>query len=404
MLVRFRFGNFRCFKDNQELSLVAAKKSPQTISVERPRLDLLRAAAIFGANASGKTTVLQALRFVQTAVRFSFQAWPDHGDVPIERFAMATERPSTFEILFVAGGTLYEYRFELNSSKVVAERLEGSRGRRFLLFDRYLDERGESVFEFGSKLGGRNRIIAEVTRPNCLFLSAASAHKHEALNEVSRWFSGQLLSADNPDRFKRLAFTLSLSENSAQKERIVRLLQLADFAIKELKFRPVSSEKFGWGHGEKAEEPVFVHEVPEGLFELPIEAESEGSQAFFALIGPVLWALDQGKTLCVDELDSSLHPLLVREIVRLFQDPERNPKNAQLIFNTHDSSLLGNVPDPAPLSRDEVWFTERLPEGGSKLYPLSDFVPRGEDNLGRGYLLGRYGALPDLRLFQFEED
>lgn len=402
MLVRFRFGNFRCFKEDQELSLVAAKKSAATVAVERPKLDLLRAAAIFGANASGKTTVLQALLFVQNAVRFSFQAWPVDGPLPIDKYATASDRSSTFEILFMAGGTLYEYRFELSRSKVLAERLEGSRGRRFLLFDRRLDEHGESVFEFGSKLGGWNRIIAEVTRPNCLFLSAASAHKHEALNEVFRWFGGHLLFAGNPDRLERLAFTLDASENPAQRGRIVRLMQLADFAIKELKFRPVSTEKLGWRRGKEGEEPVFVHEVPEGAFELPIEEESEGSQAFFALIGPALWALDQGKTLCVDELDSSLHPLLVRAIVQAFQSPELNPNNAQLIFNTHDSSLLGNVPDPAPLSRDEVWFTERLPEGGSRLYPLSDFETKKDDNLERRYLFGRYGALPLLRLDERE--
>lgn len=386
MLVRFRFGNFRCFKDDQELSLVAAKKSEATIAVERPRLDLLRTAAIFGANASGKSSVLQALFFVKEAVRSSFQ-WEPEALIPLQANALAAETPSWFEVVFVLGGVLYEYKVRINRHQVLEEKLLGSRGRRYLLFERTTAE----GFSFGNKLQGRNSIIADLTRPNCLFLSAAAQHGHPELSEVYGWFANNLHFSNNSGRKLQMDFTLSEVEEPQKRDEVLRMLQRADFEIARLELQP-------------SKRLVLVHSHQGKEFELGLGAESEGTQVFFAFAGPLLWCLRNGSALCVDEIDSSLHPLLVREIVRLFQDPVLNPNNAQLIFNTHDSTLLGNFPGNTPLSRDEVWFTERLPEGGSKLFPLSDFETKKDDNLERRYLLGRYGALPDLRLFEVGEN
>lgn len=402
MLVRFRFGNFRCFKEDQELSLVAAKKSAATVAVERPKLDLLRAAAIFGANASGKSSVLQALGFARYAITESFQSWLE-GSIPVEPYALSNDEPTWFEIVFSLNGVLYDYSFKVDRLRVLEERLMGSVGRKYLLYERGLSEAGEPTFTFGPKLRGRNRTIAEVTRPNCLFLSAAAAHRHEELSGIREWFSKNILFAGNPDREDRLLFTVLSLQKEETKEQVLELVQRADFAIQRLLVREIEGDsRVDQARRSKQMELVSIHRVQEGEFELPFASESEGTQSWLALAGPILFALETGKLLCVDELDSSLHPLLVREIVRMFQDPEQNPKNAQLIFNTHDSSLLGNFPGGTPLSRDEVWFTERLPEGGSKLFPLSDFETKKDDNLERRYLLGRYGALPDLRLFEVE--
>jgi hypothetical protein len=131
---------------------------------------------------------------------------------------------------------------------------------------------------------------------------------------------------------------------------------------------------------------------------LPFETESLGTQALVALAGPLLQALRRGYLLMVDELDTSLHPRLVAELVKLFQSPVSNPKQAQLVFSTHDASLLGSLVGDAPiLDRDQVWFVEKDESGATSMYPLTDFSPRRLENLERGYLQGRYGAVPFLR-------
>jgi uncharacterized protein len=115
-----------------------------------------------------------------------------------------------------------------------------------------------------------------------------------------------------------------------------------------------------------------------------------------AIATRLVGVLREGGLLCIDELEASLHPMLALEIVRLFNDPKHNPKGAQLIFTTHDTSLIGNVAGEAPLRRDQIWFTEKDQGGATKLYPLTDFHPRREENLERGYLQGRYEAIPFL--------
>jgi hypothetical protein len=134
---------------------------------------------------------------------------------------------------------------------------------------------------------------------------------------------------------------------------------------------------------------------------LPFESESQGTQTLVALAGPLSQALRNGYLLMVDELDTSLHPRLVAELVKLFQSPVSNPKQAQLVFSTHDTSLLGSLVGEAPiLDRDQVWFVEKDQSGATSLYPLTDFSPRRLENLERGYLQGRYGAVP---FFQEDE-
>ena len=127
---------------------------------------------------------------------------------------------------------------------------------------------------------------------------------------------------------------------------------------------------------------------------LPLNQESAGTITLVALATRLTRVLANGSLLCVDEIDSSLHPMLIMEILKLFQTPERNPHGAQLLFTTHDTTLLGNIAGPAPLRRDQVWFAEKDDVGATHLYPLTEYRPRREENLERGYLQGRYGAVP----------
>ena len=169
-----------------------------------------------------------------------------------------------------------------------------------------------------------------------------------------------------------------------RKQSLESLIRAADAGILELKVQ------------EEADEVrVMVRhqsEVPDAW--LPLEQESRGTRQLLVLAPIVIDALGQGSVLLIDELEASFHPLMALELLRAFNDPARNPKGAQLIFSTHDTNLLGNVLGPASLQRDQVWFTEKDPEGATRLYPLSDYSPRKGENLERGYLQGRYGAIP----------
>jgi AAA15 family ATPase/GTPase len=148
----------------------------------------------------------------------------------------------------------------------------------------------------------------------------------------------------------------------------------------------------------------FKHQSAEGPVGLSLNQQSRGTQAWFSLAGPILGTLDLGSLLCIDELDASLHPYLAREVIRLFQDPKKNPNDAQLLFNTHDTTLLGNLLGEPGLHRDQIWFVEKDQEGASHLYPLTDFKPRKFENVERGYLQGRYGAIPFIEPAAIEED
>ncbi len=144
-----------------------------------------------------------------------------------------------------------------------------------------------------------------------------------------------------------------------------------------------------------------THRGVDGDIELDADEESLGTRVWFGLIGPVVDALESGSVSLADGLDASLHPALVAELVRLFQDPVTNPLRAQLIFNSHDASLLGDAVGDRLLGRDQIWLTEKRNDGTTRLYPLVDLEPRKQEAIGKRYLAGRYGATPILSHHEF---
>jgi hypothetical protein len=410
MLIRFRVANFRSLRDEQELSLVAALRAGRRdlLQVEGLDVDLLRVAGIYGANAAGKSNVLDALLFMAEAVVGSHRLWPPVGPIPREPFLLDDKsfgEPSLFEADLVIGGVRYQYGFALDNEKILEEWLHVfPRGRRQIWLSRDVEE--AEPFAFGKHLKGNNRILARMTRPNCLFLSVASGYNHEALLPVYRWFAEGLRFATARERASWASLREFLGQRG-RKEReafLVDLLQRADLGVVGFEVRGEAPAR------SIADEPDLFVRSPDGslqVFELkhqagratvsiPATRESRGTQAWLSLVGPILDALERGSLLCVDELDASLHPRLAAEVVRIFQDPDLNPKGAQLLFNTHDTSLLGTLIGEPVLHRDQIWFVEKNQEGASRLYPLTDFKPRKLENVERGYLHGRYGAVPFL--------
>jgi len=417
MLLRFAVSNYRSFDSEQELSMVASSlKDSESAAIKVPaaKVNALRVAAVYGANASGKSNVLRALHFMCRAVENSHVSWKPQQRIPRHPFKMRPARSgeaTSFRIDFVVGATRYEYKFTVGSETVVAESLHSyPEARARLIFRRTGD-----TFTFGKFTAGPNQLIASLTRSNSLFLSAAAQNNHEMLLPIYNWLANALRFVNGP-RDEPSGDTFAICADAARKPVLERFLAAADIGLAGVDFKerdvpeetqrifaavatavPDAAEKMHFP--ERIIDVSFLHrcENGESVRFGPID-ESTGTLAYFGLLGPVIETLEHGGVLCVDELERSLHPLLALEIVRIFNDKERNPRGAQLIFNTHDTNLL----DADVLRRDQVWFTEKDRCGATHLYPLTDFKPRREANLERGYLQGRYGAVPFLHREDFD--
>ncbi|MBB4639389.1 AAA family ATPase [Longimicrobium terrae] len=411
MLIRFRVENFRSIRDEQELSLVASPLSEHTetlVHADRYEIDLLRTAAIYGPNASGKSTVFLALEFMQAAVEDSHRIWaPDRG-VPRTPFALdpaAAAEPSLFAVDLLLDGVRYEYGFVVDSTHVHEEWLYAyPNGRKQEWFTR--DASRAPEFTFSRNLKGENRTIARFTRPNSLFLSVAARNNHPMLDRVYAWFGSGLFMVSESSRAHLDLAGFSICQNEQLGSDLLRILELADLGISGLEVVEGDMSAYASRLGLKAADP----ELPVPPFSprpattvrlrhragagedvaLPFEQESQGTQTLFAMAGIIMAVLGTGGVMVVDELDRSLHTHLALSIIRMFTNPETNPNNAQLIFNTHDTNLL----DTSILRRDQIWFTEKGQDGATRLFPLTDFRARKHENLERGYLQGRYGAVP----------
>jgi predicted ATPase len=273
-------------------------------------------------------------------------------------------------------------------------------------------ERDNGTYKFGENLKGENKLIEDVTRPNALFLSAAAQLNHPQLQPIYSWFRAirvinllgrrfvplrgrteyeltRLLDDDASDAHQQ---AVSPREKSPELllERFRNLLKMADIGIEGLRL----------GKSEADDVPrrsiYLKHKSEFDTAWLPLREESQGTRSLFDIALPMLRVIPKGGILLVDELERSLHPALARQIIRQFNDPAANPKNAQIIFTTHDTNLLGTALGEPALRRDQVWLTEKDAAGATVLYPLTDYKPRKAENLERGYLQGRYGAIPFL--------
>ncbi len=424
MLIEFRVENHRSLRDEQVLTMEAGRvgddADPRPRHVPGYGEGLLPAAALYGANASGKSNVLAALGFMREAISLSHRAWaPDEG-VPRDPFTWGPKRvePSLFEVTFLHDQVRYQYGFLASDESFLEEWLYAwPSGKKQTWYTR-----DGKAFKFGESLKGENKTIEEVTGPNALFLSAAAQHRHPQLTRIFFWFrgiqtvnvsAGRLFSVRGWPSENWLAGMLEDAAINARQpllfsggvleepllDRFRALLRNADIGIMDLRVskgeshRPPRSRRLQLKHQSEIDDAW-----------LPLEDESRGTQMLFRLALPVLDAMDEGGVLLVDELESSLHPALARHIVRQFNDPAANPRNAQIIFTTHDTNLLGTTVGEPALRRDQVWLTEKDNEGATVLYPLTDYKPRKAENLERGYLQGRYGAIPFLGGFPWSEE
>jgi uncharacterized protein len=430
VLLSFRLANFRSFRDEQEFSFVHGEYTSPPPRPSESGQDAAwdarvgTVAALYGANASGKSNVLKALDFMSNAVRNSYRRWESGATIPVEPFLLnprCKNEPSLFEVVFVINRRRYQYGFRLTADKVVGEWLYVYPGsRRQIWFER--DISTPETYYFGKNFPGRNRVIADLTRPDSLFLSTAAANNHPGVEMIDHWFRVHLKLASPEDRPARERYTKTLSRRDDRWKQITELMQFADLGIcnarvraedisdteRERILRVLNTVTPDEVDSDLKEQQRFLTSLTELVeFEhrgegetAPVyfayDQESLGTQVWFALTGPIVKALNNGDALLVDELDASLHPQLSSEVLKIFRDPSKNPKQAQLLFTTHDTALLGSLLGDRELHRNQVWFTEKKLDGATVLYPLTDFSPRKSENLERGYLQGRYGAVPFL--------
>lgn len=427
MLLGFRAENVRSFRDPAEFALEATTLSEDNVARGVPwredgryPLWVLPAAGVFGANASGKTNLLRAMDDMRHIVLTSFRAGDSSGHRmyrrPFRLDPSAEGKPTRFEIDLVLHGIRHEYEFVVDDSRVISESARRfPRGRAALLFRRNMD-----ALELGESNRSKSRAIGEIVRPNSLFLSAAAAAGHPDLLPLYEWFEANLTLAEASSRSQRWAYTTHLLTRADRRDQILALLHAADLGITDAHVKepdPQLLDRFrravrilnGGDDEQEADAEssildlglVLSHQGAHGSVELSSEDESLGTLVWFGLAGPVIDALAHGTVLLADEIAASLHPTLVAQLVLTFQRPESNPNGAQLIFNSHEVSLLGDSGGDRVLGRDQVWFTEKLHDGSTRLYPLSDLNPRKDEAVGRRYLAGRYGATPIVSSPQF---
>lgn len=411
MLIQFNFKNFKSFKEDTTLDMTAAsvKEHPyntiETIYGER----LLKTAAIYGANASGKSSLIEAFDFMRLFVTKSFEIGLRNKRIPVKRFLFDNESKSEvaeFEVFFIDQGIEYQYGFIVDSERIYQEWLYGK-------YDKEKDfevlfERDGSFISCGERLKSAENFI-DLIEEYTLFLSFIARTKIPEAKRIFHWFVftdvvnfgnvilESIITQEIPgDKFK----------DEYYRKRCEEYLSAIDTGICGIRveeIKNVSNEE-----GKTTFKVYSKHRIKDtnAYVEIPLSEESSGTQKIFFLFDFFMAALKEGSTLFIDELDAKLHPLLLRYVINMFHDSNINKNNSQLIYTTHDNyTLTKDI-----FRRDQIWFVEKDKEGGSKLYSLVEYKieedkqPIDTLSYSKDYLLGRYGAVPLLKEFRLLEE
>lgn len=412
MLIEFRIKNFRSFMDENVFSLVASSdKTNESKNVNKTNVRsiprVLKTTAIYGANASGKSNLIRAIQLLRAIVADSAGLQPNQ-ELNVQPFRLNSKNendPIEFEVTFLKNKVRYQFGFSLTAKQIINEWLIVYKTNQpQSWYSRNFDpDRNSYTYKFGSHMRGAKALWKNATRPNSLFLSMATQLNSEQLKPIFDLITQNLIVFER-GAIPMMDYTVDhIAKNGA--DTVKKFLAAADVGIDDIQLKSTPHTfklmELDIAKGQIAnpreEErdilvPTFLHTSSAGSAIFNFEDESEGTQKLFNLAGPLFNIFERGQVLIVDELDRSLHPLLVYQLIEMFQDQEINKNNAQLIFTTHNTSILTNT----LLRRDQIWFTEKANNQASKLFPLTNFALRKSEAIERGYLSGRYGALPIL--------
>ncbi len=421
MLLRFEVSNHRSILEPVELSMVAVDEDrPSVRKFDLLAERVLAVAGVYGPNASGKSNVIESLAWLSMAVARSLRVWDQFIPRDPFKFANGPHSPSTYGVEMVIDGVRSAYRLEVDDAEVLFEGLYSYPERR----RRVLFEREGSDIRFRRGLGALSG-TRELLTGTTLALSAAMRFDEPEVQHFARSLAGigvlgvrrralwrrpvgagmlgvsatARLFDDQGTSLQSSLFDGPDNVQPSPRESALALLRFADLGIDDVQIVDDDideSQATPQARREPRRQLRFIHRVLGQELPFDLEEESAGTQTWSALIGPTLNALRSGRILLFDEIDASLHPRLSARLLELFQDPETNPYGAQLIFTTHDTSLLNH------LNRDEVWLTEKSESGATTLTALAEYggdKVRRSLNLERAYLQGRFGAVPELDQF-----
>jgi uncharacterized protein len=425
MLVEFSVENHRAFRERQTFSMVGNSsisniENQNFISTGFSSAPyVVKAACLFGANGSGKSSLISAIGFMTSFVRNSTKG-DVNDEIDLEPFLFHSDwsvRPSEFEAVYIQNDTLYRYGFLLDNKRVYEEWLFArprSTGRERMLFFRTYSFETDS-YEWSINptfLKGERDSWKAQTRQNALFLSTAVQLNAYALQDAYNWFTKQVrfwlpsTGGGYENIYPDVTAKMILKEDS--KQNIISFLknvdvELSDISVKEENFiesatfslipqalQDLMKDKLS---SQKSYDVSFCRLDESGnTVPIPFHAESSGTKVLFELVGPVFNVLQNGYILIVDELNMRLHPLAFQYLISLFGDVATNPKNAQLIFTTHDTT----VSNSGYLDREHIWLVEKNSTLASRLIPLSDFKIKNVKTFQKNYLQGRFGGVPKL--------
>jgi len=427
MLIQFSVRNFRTFKEKATLSLIASnydkdREAENMLEDANFNLRVLKSAVIYGANASGKSKFMEALLFMRSFAISSSRESQKGDEIEVHPFKLNVEtenEPSEFEVIFTYNNVMYRYGFEANKEVVVSEWLYyRPKTKEVELFFRDYQNFDLHARNFSK---GSLAVKEGLVRDNALLLSLAAQLNDATSIQVLEWFRNlKIISGLREEGYQ--GFTMSRTKDPLHKQKILELLKAADLGIQDIKLEMLDIDALPKDMPKELRERLIKESKEENaeIFSDIItthkkynndrqfveninfsmdDDESSGTQKFFALTGPVLNVLESGFTLVVDELDSKLHPNLICKLVSLFNSKELNPKNAQLIFNTHDTNLLSSD----LFRRDQIWFTQKNKFGEARIYSLADFKTdevRKTEPFEDNYIRGKYGAIPFLDTFE----
>jgi AAA15 family ATPase/GTPase len=423
MLIQFNFKNFKSFKEEVSLDISSTKISEHAGHIVNIANDkLLKVAAIYGANASGKSNVYEAFGFMTYYVSESFKFGGENDGkqkndnqymklIPFLFDKTSRENESTFEVFFVdnkdSSQKSYQYGFALNQDEVLEEWLyyKAKTAREYKTV--FYRKKGQKI-EFPGIAKNSVENINIALEKETLIVSLGAKLKISKLKIIRDWFlSNEIIDFGDPTEnyFRSRMIPEGFNNDKSVQKRVVDFFSSFDEAIQGFDIEEVKTEK----DDEKVYSIGSLHKMIESaeMASIPLSNESSGTLKMFALFPSLQEVFEQGSVLFVDELNARLHPLLVRNIILTFLNPEINTKNAQLIFTTHDIWQLSND----LLRRDEIWFVEKDRNGVSSLYSLADFIDesgakiRKDESFAKNYLIGKYGAIPSLKILDmFKEE
>lgn len=413
MLVQFKFNNYKCFKTETVFNVVASKYYREKMEnlIQVPQYALLKTAAIYGANASGKTKLFQAFHFMRDVVLTSADTQSNNWQKNYNPFLLDTysaDQPSAFEVVFLMDGIQYRYGFELNSERITAEWLFRKRSKEIKVLE---FDGGESIYYNEKYINPKimkNLEEANMFRVNSLIISSLSIWNDTLSLNILQWFrKNNIISASLNTMAPSI---LTALEFPKMKAKMIDFLRSADLGIFDVTPNEIATEDLpdeikrmlpeDAVNGRIVSGISISHKkynkqhLPTGYAKLSLEKdESYGTYHFLSLAAPIINALETGSVLWIDEIDNGLHYDLVKSLVSLFQDKNTNIYNAQLIINTHNISLI----DEADLfRRDQIFIVKKDRYGEASLIPVSDYSLRETAKVGKLYREGRFGGVPYL--------